>query len=61
MIDVIFQLLNGKLELTGSTTPDDATNTLNSSVLPLTFQLLPAQPRPHIRITHTPSNKTWEA
>ncbi|WP_439622204.1 Uma2 family endonuclease [Gemmata sp.] len=56
----LYQLQGGKLELVG--TSDATTSTvLVSSVLPLTFALRPAAPRPVIRLAHTAKPDEWAA
>ena len=56
----LYRLVEGKLELVGRS---DLSNhaVLASTVLPLTFQLLQASPRPIIRIAHTSNGQTWTA
>lgn len=56
----LHQLQNGKLVKVGrSELPGSAV--LASSVLPLTFRLIPGPSRPKIEVTHAPGGKKWEA
>ena len=56
----LHQLRNGRLEMAGTS---DLFNSavLTSSVLPLTFHLIPGPQRPKIEILHPPTGKRWEA
>jgi Uma2 family endonuclease len=56
----LYRLKRGKLASVGRS---DATSSavLASAVLPLTFQLQDATPRPTIRIAHTATGQTWTA
>ena len=56
----LYQLRGGKLELAGRS--DLASPAvLASSVVPLTFQLRAATPRPTIHLTQTETGQTWTA
>ncbi|HXD85758.1 MAG TPA: Uma2 family endonuclease [Urbifossiella sp.] len=56
----LYQLKKGKLHSTGrSEAPRFAT--LTSKVLPLSFQLRKASPRPVIHLMHTATGQTWTA
>ena len=56
----LYQLKKSQLHLAGCS---DLSNrsVLASTVLPLTFQLLQASPRPIIHIAHTSDGRTWTA
>ena len=54
----LYRLHAGRLEEVGRSTPGDPV-TLNSAVLPLTFQFLPREPRPGILITRPSDGRTW--
>ncbi len=56
----LYQFQSGKLVLVGTS---DVANSavLTSGVLPLTFQIQPATPRPSILISHCTSKQTWTA
>lgn len=56
----LYRLAGGKLTLVGRA---DVANpaVLASAVLPLTFQLRDATPRPTIVVTHTATGQTWTA
>jgi Uma2 family endonuclease len=56
----LYQLKSGKMRFVGHC--DEANPAvLASAVLPLTFQLQPATPRPKILVAHTPTGQTWTA
>lgn len=54
----LYQLNNGKLVLTATSTLDDP-KLLISSVLPLTFRLVPGPDRPRIEVAHQTTNQIW--
>ena len=56
----LYQLRDGRLDLAGRS---DAANpiSLASRVLPITFQLTPAEPRPRVLVTHTATGEVWWA
>jgi len=49
-----------ELVLTGQSTVDQS-DVITSAVLPLSFQLLPAQPRPDIHMAERGGTRTWSA
>ena len=49
----------GALKLTDAVSIGD-TKALVSQVIPFTFRLLPATPRPHIEVIHTESRREWK-
>jgi Uma2 family endonuclease len=55
----LYRLQAGRLVLSGQAEP--ATGAVTSTVLPLTFQLQPAKPRPTIFIAHSETKQTWTA
>ena len=56
----LYHLQDGVLELAGQSNLTDPA-VLTSRVLPLTFQLLQASPRPIIHMAHTSNGQTWTA
>jgi Uma2 family endonuclease len=54
----LYQLHDGKLELVGRSSVEQP-NVLPSAVLPLSFRLVPGQPRPKIEARHTDGVQTW--
>lgn len=56
----LYQLASGQLQLAGRSDLSDPA-VLASGVLPLTFQLQPATPRPRIVVAHIPTGQTWTA
>jgi Uma2 family endonuclease len=54
----LYRLKGKSLTLIASTAPGDAT-AVSSQVLPMTFKLLPAAPRPTIEVTATDLQRTW--
>jgi Uma2 family endonuclease len=56
----LYRLSDGQLILTGRSTVEHG-DALASTVLPVSFQLIPAQPRPEIRIMEVGGTRTWTA
>ncbi len=56
----LYRLTDGELKLVGKITPDRSP-ILASEVLPLSFRLLPGDPRPTIEMTHADDGRTWLA
>ena len=54
----LYRLGGAALSLIGRITPDDAT-VLASEVLPATFRLIPASPRPTILVEHRETAQRW--
>ncbi len=54
----LYRLHNGTLASAGTATADDGI-VLRSSVLPLTFRLLPAEPRPRIEVAEANALRRW--
>jgi Uma2 family endonuclease len=56
----LFRLTGGKLVSVGRS---DLANpaVLASAVVPLTFRLVPGQPRPRVEVVHPPTGRRWEA
>ena len=54
----LYRLIDGGLKLVGKLTPDP-TGSLSSEVLPVSFRLLPADPRPMIEVTQTQDGQRW--
>jgi Uma2 family endonuclease len=55
----LYRLHNNELEEAGVSTPDDP-QSLRTEAAPLTWRLLPGQPRPQIEITHD-DGRRWTA
>jgi len=53
----LYQLDQGELQLRGTVTT--AGGVLTSTVTPFKFQLVDAQPRPQVKITHTGTGQEW--
>jgi Uma2 family endonuclease len=53
----LFRLQSGELRPVGRSTPDDP-QALTSGVLPLTWRLVAAAPRPHIELSHS-DGRVW--
>ena len=54
----LYRLSNGVLTLAGKIPPDPA-QTLTSQVLPISFRLLPNDPRPTIEVNQTSDYRQW--
>ena len=54
----LYRLTDGELKLVGKVSPDQ-TQALTSQVLPISFRLLPGEPRPAIEVTQTEDARTW--
>jgi Uma2 family endonuclease len=54
----LYRLINGVLRLVGKLPPDPA-QSLVSQVLPVSFRLLPNDPRPTIEVTQTQDTRQW--
>ena len=54
----LYRLIEDHMVLVGKITPDH-TESLTSEVLPISFRILPCQPRPTIEITQTADARTW--
>jgi len=54
----LYRLHGGQYALIGKSTPDQPA-VLASTVLPLTFRLLPAEPRPRIEVARTDGSQHW--
>ncbi len=54
----LYRLVDGVLKLVGKLTPDPD-ESLASEVLPVSFRLLPADPRPTIVVTQTQDGRRW--
>ncbi len=54
----LYRLSDGELKLVGKVTPDPA-QSLISQVLPVSFRLLPGDPRPTIEVTQTEDSRQW--
>jgi len=54
----LYQLRSGKMRISGTAKPGDGV-ILASSVGPLKFELLHAEPRPKVKITHSPTGQEW--
>jgi Uma2 family endonuclease len=54
----LYRLEVGQLQLAGQSTTAGG-EVLASNVVPLTFQLLPGDPRPQIRVAHAESDRVW--
>jgi Uma2 family endonuclease len=54
----LYRLKGKSLALVASTAPGDAT-AVSSEVLPMTFKLLPGDPRPTIEVTATDLHRIW--
>jgi Uma2 family endonuclease len=54
----LYQLQNGQIAPAGQSDLT-AQNVLTSSVLPLTFRLVPGTDRPQIEVVHTAGGQTW--
>jgi Uma2 family endonuclease len=54
----LYQLADGRLRLIGTSWPQGG-HPLSSSVGPLTFQLIPADTRPKVKIVHTETGQEW--
>ena len=54
----LYRLTNGKLMLVGKITPDPS-QSLASQVLPVSFRLLPNDPRPTIEVTQSEDARQW--
>jgi Uma2 family endonuclease len=55
----LYRSSHGKLELVGHSLPSEQSQSLASTVLPLSFRLLPATPRPTIEVTHHDGVQRW--
>jgi Uma2 family endonuclease len=53
----LYQLKDGQLASTGRLEPGDGV--LSGQVLPLSFRLIPASPRPTIEVTHRETGQRW--
>ena len=54
----LYRLEGAELRQAGRSTCDGG-EILPSQAVPLTFQLLPDQPRPQIRVSHAESGRSW--
>ena len=54
----LYRLHDGRYDLIGQSTPDQPA-VLASAVLPLTFRLLPAEPRPRIEVARPDGEQLW--
>jgi Uma2 family endonuclease len=54
----LYRLANGAMELVGQCTPHHS-QMLQSSVVPLSFRLVPALPRPQIEVIHHDGTQRW--
>lgn len=54
----LYRLANGRLDQAGRSTPDQP-DVLTSTVLPLTFQLVPGPKRPQIEVAWSAGGQTW--
>jgi Uma2 family endonuclease len=54
----LYRLSEGQLQLAARSTASDG-EVISSNVVPLTFQLLPGEPRPQIQAVHTESGRKW--
>jgi len=54
----MYELRRGRMRLKGTTSPTNRA-ILDSSVVPLQFQLIRSRPRPKFRIIHTQSGQEW--
>jgi Uma2 family endonuclease len=54
----LYRLADGELTPVGRLEPGTATS-LDSQVLPLTFRLIPASPRPTIEVVHRDTGQRW--
>ncbi len=54
----LYRLIEGKLKLVAKTFPD-ASQVIASEVLPISFRLLPNNPRPTIEVTQTSDARQW--
>lgn len=56
----LYRLVDGQYELVGKSSLEDPA-ILASAVLPLTFRLLPAEPRPKVEVTRADGAQRWLA
>jgi Uma2 family endonuclease len=56
----LYRRSNDAMELVGKSDAESS-SPLSSTVLPLTFRLLPGEPRPRIEVVHTDGIRTWLA
>jgi Uma2 family endonuclease len=54
----LYRLAEGRLQLVGTSTPERP-DLLTSTVLPLTFRLVPGEGRPTIELARTDGGQTW--
>ncbi len=54
----LYRLAEGRLDLVGISTPNDS-HVLVSQSLPLTFRLVPGDPRPTIEVARSEGGQTW--
>jgi Uma2 family endonuclease len=54
----LYRLAEGELARVGASTADDGA-TLTSDVIPLSFRLIPASPRPTIEVEHRETAQRW--
>ena len=54
----LYRLIDGELKLAGKVTADPSLS-LTSQVLPISFRLLPNDPRPTIEVTQTEDARQW--
>jgi Uma2 family endonuclease len=54
----LYQLADGRMRLAGTSWPDGG-HPLRSSVGPVTFQLVPGDPRPKVKVVHTETGQEW--
>ncbi|WP_435007063.1 Uma2 family endonuclease [Tundrisphaera lichenicola] len=54
----LYRLIEGQLKLAGKITPADPQN-LTSEILPISFRLLPGEPRPTIEIIQSVDARSW--
>jgi Uma2 family endonuclease len=54
----LYRLTDGELKLVGKIAPDPS-QSLRSEVLPVSFRLLPGDPRPTIQVSQTEDARQW--
>jgi hypothetical protein len=54
----LYQLADGRMKLAGTSWPKGG-HPLRSSVGPLSFELIPGDPRPRVKIVHTVTGQEW--
>jgi Uma2 family endonuclease len=56
----LYRLTDGELKLVAKLVPGDPTS-IGSEVLPLSFRLIPGEPRPSVEIAHAVDGRSWIA